>query len=145
MSTIVPYLCCRDAARAMEFYAQAFGAVQTMRLADPSGRIAHAELRIGAAPFFLSDEHLEYGVKSPTAFGGTPVMLHLSVDDVDAVMARAAAAGATIERAAQDQFYGDRTGTLHDPFGHRWMISTRKEALSTDEVERRFSDLMKGS
>lgn len=145
MSTIIPYLCCRDAARAMDFYAQAFGAVQTMRLTDPSGRIAHAEMRIGEAPFFLSDEHPEYGVKSPTAFGGTPVTLHLAVDDVDTVMARAASAGATVERAAQDQFYGDRTGTLHDPFGHHWMISTRKEALSNEEVERRFRDLMKGS
>jgi PhnB protein len=145
MTTIIPYLCCRDAARAMAFYTQAFGAAETMRLADPSGRIAHAEMRIGEAAFFLSDEHPEYGVQSPTALGGTPVMLHLNVDDVDAVMARAAAAGATIERAAQDQFYGDRSGTLHDPFGHHWMISTRKEALSSEEVERRFTDMMKGS
>ena len=142
MSALTPYICCRDAAQAIDFYVRALGAVETMRLAEPDGRIAHAELRLGDAAVFLSDEHPDYGAVSPAALGGTPVMLHLYVDDVDAMLARAAAAGATVERAAQDQFYGDRSGTFLDPFGHRWMIATRTEALSEAEVERRYRAML---
>jgi PhnB protein len=140
MSALTPYLCCRDAARAIDFYRQALGAVETMRMAEPDGRIGHAELRIGDDPIFLSDEYPDYGVQSPTSYGGTPVTLHLNVADADAVVARAAAAGATVERPVQDQFYGDRSGTLRDPFGHRWMISTRQETLSDAELQRRYRE-----
>jgi PhnB protein len=140
---VTPYLCCRDAARAIEFYKQAFGATEMMRLAEPSGRIGHADLRIGDAVIMLADEYPDMGVKSPQAFGGSPVGLHLYVDDVDAVTKRAVAAGAKLVRPVEDQFYGDRSGTLEDPFGHRWYIATHKEDLTSEEVNRRYAALMK--
>lgn len=142
MPTLTPYLCCRDAAQAIQFYVDALGAEETMRLAEPNGRIGHAELRLGAAAFFVSDEYPDHGALSPQALDGTPVTLHLYVDDVDAAVARAAAAGAVVERAPQDQFYGDRSATIRDPFGHRWMVATRREVLSADEVARRYRALM---
>ena len=139
---VTPYLCCRDAARAIEFYKQAFGATEMMRLAEPSGRIGHADLRIGAAAIMLADEYPEMGVKSPQAFGGSPVAIHLYVADVDAVAKRAVAAGAKLVRPVEDQFYGDRSGTLEDPFGHRWFIATHKEDLSAEEVQKRYDAMM---
>jgi PhnB protein len=142
---LTPYICCRDAAQAIDFYKQVFGAVETMRLAEPgSGRIGHAELRIGEDALMLSDEYAEMGVRGPLSIGGTPVTLHLYVADVDAVVARAAAAGAKVERAVQDQFYGDRSGIILDPFGHRWNIGTRKEELSAEQMNQRYQDMMKG-
>ncbi len=140
---VMPYLCCRDAARALEFYTAAFGAVETMRLAEPSGRIGHAEIKLGDAVIMLSDEYPEMHVRSPEALGGTPVMIHLYVDDVDAFAARAVAAGATLERPVAHQFYGDRSGQLRDPFGHRWSVATRLEAVSADEIQRRYDAMMK--
>lgn len=146
MSTVkaTPYLCCRDAARALDFYVAAFGAVETMRLAEPSGRIGHAELALGDAVIMVSDEYPEMNVRSPQALGGTPVAIHLYVESVDAFCARAVAAGATQTRAVADQFYGDRAGQLEDPFGHRWSVATRIEDVSTAEMQRRYDAMMKG-
>jgi len=137
-----PYLCCRDAARALEFYKQAFGATEVMRLADPGGRIGHAEIKIGGALIMMADEHPEFGVISPQALGGSPVSIHVYVDDVDAFVARATAAGATLVRPVADQFYGDRTATLDDPFGHRWSFATHTEDVSADELQRRYKAMM---
>lgn len=139
---MTPYLCVAGAADAIAFYVRAFGAVETMRLAEPGGRIGHAEITIGGAPLMLSDEYPEEGVKSPKTIGGTPVAIHVYVPDVDALAERAAAAGATIVRPVADQFYGDRSTTLLDPFGHRWFFATRKEELSNEEVQRRYDALM---
>jgi len=133
-----PYLCCKEAARAIEFYKKAFGA-------EPSGRIGHAEIKIGAAVLMLSDEHPEIGVRSPQSLGGSPVGIHIYVDDVDALAAQAVAAGATLVRPATNQFYGDRSATLEDPFGHRWFFATHIEDVPPQELEKRYSDLMKQS
>jgi len=138
-----PYLCCKNAAAAIEFYKQAFGAIELMRLAEPSGRIGHAEIKIGDAPIMLSDEYPEWGVRSPQSLGGSPVAIHLYVDDVDALAKRAVAAGAKLARPVEDQFYGDRSGSLEDPFGHRWTVSTHKEDVSAGEMQRRYTALMK--
>ena len=145
MHGATPYLCCRDAARAIEFYKEAFGAVETMRLAEPNGRVGHAELRIGEALLMLSDEYPEMKILSPQALGGTATAIHLYVENVDAFCARAVAAGATFSRPVADQFYGDRVGTLYDPFGHRWSIATRVADVSTEEVHRRYDALMTGA
>jgi PhnB protein len=138
-----PYLCCKDAARAIEFYKKALGATELMRMAEPSGRIGHAEIKIGAAVIMLSDEYPEMGVRSPEALGGSPVAIHIYVEDVDAVAQQAVAAGATLVRPVADQFYGDRSGVVHDPFGHRWFIATHKEDVSAADMQKRYEDLMK--
>ena len=134
-----PYLCCRDAGRAIEFYAKAFGATESMRLAEPGGRIGHAEIKVGDALIMLSDEYPEMGVRSPQSLGGTPVTIHFYVRDVDALVGQAVAAGAKLLRPVQDQFYGDRSGWLEDPFGHRWNIATHKEDVSPEELRRRYA------
>jgi PhnB protein len=136
-----PYLCVRGGAAAIEFYIEAFGATELMRLAEPDGRIGHAEIRIGDAIIMLSDEYPEMEVVSPQSLGGTPVLIHLYVEDVDALFARAAAAGAIVKRAPADEFYGDRSGTLVDPFGHRWMLATHKEDISPGEMQKRYEGL----
>jgi uncharacterized glyoxalase superfamily protein PhnB len=136
-SPLTPYLCCRGAAAALAFYAKAFGAVERIRFSEPSGRIGHAELAIGGAALMLSDEYPELGVVSPATLGGTSCALHLYVPDADATVRDALAAGATLEQAVQDQADGDRRGTIRDPFGHRWMISTRGAELTRAELERR--------
>jgi PhnB protein len=140
----IPYLACRDAAKALEFYAKAFGATELMRMAAPDGRVGHAEIKIGDAMIMLSDEHPEINVLSPQAPGGTAVGIHVYVPDVDALNARAVAAGATVERPIADQFYGDRSVTLLDPFGHRWFFATHKEDVAPDELKRRAEAAMKG-
>jgi len=144
MSALAPYVICRGAARAVEFYTHVLGATETMRLAEPSGKIGHVELRLGDAILMLADEYPDHGALAPTSVGGTPVRLHLYVDDVDAVVTRALGAGATLARPVQDEFYGDRAGQIVDPFGHVWMLATRKEQLSPAEVEQRFAALMRG-
>jgi PhnB protein len=138
---ITPYICIRGAARAIDFYKTVFGAEETLRLADPSGKIGHAEISIGGRHVMLSDEFPDWGANSPEAIGGSPVTLHLYVDDVDAVVARAVGAGATILRPVEDQFYGDRGGKLRDPFGHVWWIATHIEDVSNDEVKARAAKL----
>jgi PhnB protein len=134
---LIPYLCCKDTAAAMVFYKKAFGAKELFRLEDESGKIGHATMEIMGATFFLSDEWPEGNVYSPTTLGGTPVAIHLTVPDVDALFNQAVAAGATSLRPVEDQFYGDRSGTLSDPSGHRWSISTRVEEVSSEELEKR--------
>lgn len=139
-----PYLSCADANAAIAFYERAFGATETMRFAGPDGRIGHAELEIGAATIMLADEHPEMDFRSPRALGGSPVTIHVYVPDVDAFAARAEAAGATITRAVADQFYGDRSVQLVDPFGHRWSFATHVEDVTNEELQRRFQALVSG-
>jgi len=136
-----PYLSVADAAAAIDFYVAVFGAVETMRLTQPDGRIGHAELRIGSSGIMLADEFPDMGFVGPLVRGGTSVSLHLSVPDVDATVAAAVDAGATLERAVVDEFYGQRSGTILDPFGHRWMIQTPIEEVSAEEMQRRLSEL----
>jgi PhnB protein len=138
---VTPYLAIRDAAGAIEFYCNAFDAVEMMRLADPSGKIGHAEIEIGGARIMLADEHPEMDVHGPEAFGGSPVSVHVYLLDVDAVFERAVAAGAKPVRPPADQFYGDRAATLIDPFGHRWHLATRVEEVSAEEMEKRYAKM----
>ncbi|MFZ3217441.1 MAG: VOC family protein [Candidatus Acidiferrales bacterium] len=138
--TATAYLIVKGAARALEFYKQAFGAVEVMRLNGPGENIGHAEIRIGNTSIMLSDEFPDYGALSSETLGGSPVKIHLQVDDVDAVAARAVAAGARILRPVRDQFYGERSGQLADPFGLTWIIATHQETLTPDEMQRRFED-----
>jgi PhnB protein len=136
-----PYLIVDDAPRALEFYKKAFSARELMRHAGPDGRIGHAEIRIGDSIVMLADEHLEINARSPKTVGGTPVSLHLYVRDVDAVARQATAAGAKTVRPVQTQFYGDRSGTLEDPFGHQWHVSTHVEDVSPAELRRRAAQM----
>ena len=138
--TVTPYLIINDAARALDFYRQAFGAVEVMRFSDPSGKIGHAEIKIGNSHVMLADEYADMGYKSPTAYGGSPVSIVLYVEDVDAVFKRAIEAGAESKQAVKDQFYGDRSGTLEDPFGHVWTVATHKEDVSMEEMHRRAKE-----
>jgi PhnB protein len=135
---ITPYLCCKGAAAALDFYAKAFGAVETLRIQGKDGSIGHAGITIQGAPLMVSDEWPDGGVFSPQTLGGSPVTVHMYVKNVDALVARAQKAGATIVRAPNDEPYGDRAATLRDPFGHRWMVATKKEDVSKQEMEVRF-------
>lgn len=129
----------RDCAAAIAFYERAFGAVKTLQLDAPGGRIAHAEIRIGDSILMLSDEMPDWGNKSPATLGGSPVFLMIYVPDVDAAFARAIAAGGKEVRPVQDQFYGDRSGTLADPFGYQWTLASHVEDVSEAEVKRRMA------
>lgn len=142
--SITPYLIVDGAAKAIEFYKEALGATEVMRMEWGEGKIGHAEIQIGDSRVMLADEHPEMGAKGPGAFGGSPVMMHLYLPEVDAVVERAVAAGAELERPVKDQFYGDRSGMIKDPFGHRWAISTHVEDLSPEEMERRKEAMAKG-
>ncbi|HSA79473.1 MAG TPA: VOC family protein [Geminicoccaceae bacterium] len=143
--SVTPYLVVDGAAGAIEFYKAAFGATELMRMRAPGGKIGHAEIEIGGSRVMLADEYPDMGARSPGAFGGSPVSLHLYVEDVDVVMGKALAAGAKELRPVKDQFYGDRTGTVEDPFGHVWHIATHKEDLAPDELKRRAETAMKSS
>ena len=134
---VTPYLIVKDAARAIAFYQEAFGATELMRMMRPDGRVGHAEIRIGDSPVMLADEHPEIGARSPQTIGGTPITIQLYVPDVDATVARAVAAGARLTRPVADQFYGDRAGGLEDPFGHQWHVATHVEDVPEDEMARR--------
>ena len=139
-----PYLTVRDAGKAIDFYKRAFGATEIDKpMLDPSGRVAHAEVRIGDSPIMLADENPEWGNKSPQALGGSPVTICLYVDDVDSVFKRAIDAGGKQIQPVADQFYGDRSGRLNDPFGHTWIVATHKEDVAPDEMKRRFEEFMK--
>jgi PhnB protein len=138
---VFPYMRVRDAARALDFYQRAFGAQELYRLTEPGGRIGHAEIKIGGTTLMLSDEYPEMGVVGPQALGGTTFSIHLHVDDADAWIARAVEAGATIVRPATDAFYGERGGTVRDPFGHEWMLGHQIEEVSVDEMQRRYTAL----
>ncbi|MBY5991657.1 VOC family protein [Ferrimonas balearica] len=134
-----PYLVVQDAKAAMAFYESVFGATTTMTMAMPDGKVGHAEMVIGDSALMLADEFPEMGFKAPGAYGGTPVSFCLYVADVDKVFARAIDAGAKEVRAVTDQFYGDRAGTLVDPFGHVWTLATHQEDLTEAEVQARFN------
>ena len=137
---LIPYLCCKDSAAAMDFYKKAFGAEELFRFQDESGKIGHATMQILGATFFLSDEWPDGDVYSPQTLGGSPVGLHLNVPGVDALFDRAVAAGATALRTPEDQPYGDRNAVVSDPYGHRWFISSTIEEVSTEELEKRMPD-----
>jgi PhnB protein len=141
---VTAYLILRDAARAFAFYQQAFGAEPVLRLDGPDGRVAHAELRIAGGVVMMSEENVAMGHKSAQTLGGSPIGLMFYVPDVDAAFGRALRAGATEQRAVQDQFYGDRSGTLVDPFGIVWTIATHVEDVSEEEVKRRMAAMMPG-
>ena len=142
--TVTPYLIVPDAAAAIGFYARVFGAEEKFRLTDPQGRVSHAELAIGGSTVMLADEHPDFGALAPAAFGGSPVKLHVQVEDADAVVAQAAEAGATVLRPVQDQFYGERSGMIADPFGHAWYVATPKQAVAPDEMQRRWTQALTG-
>src|SRR5688572_22378227 len=134
-----PYLIVNNASAAIEFYERAFGAREHFRLAEPNGKVGHAELLIGKSRFMLADEYPDFDARSPTSVGGTPVTIHLYVENVDAVVERATSAGAKVLRPLCDEFFGDRTATVYDPFGHRWHLATRIEDVSPQEMQRRMS------
>ena len=134
MHSVSPHLVCAGAADAIEFYKKAFGAQETYRLAQPDGRVGHAELSVGDSVVMLADEFPEMGIKGPASYGGSPVSLLLYVADVDAAAARAVAAGATVKRPVKDQFYGDRSGTFEDPFGHNWSVATHIREMTEQEL-----------
>ena len=139
--SVTPYLAVSDGVRAVDFYVRAFGATEIMRLPGPNGSVMHAEVRIGDSPVMLSDQ--SWGLTGhPEALGGTTCSLMIYVDDADAAFDRAVAAGATPVRPVEDQFYGDRTGVLKDPFGHVWSVATHVEDVSQDEMNRRLAELM---
>jgi PhnB protein len=139
--TLSPSLVIDGAADAIDFYVKVLGATERMRFGGPDGRIGHAELQIGDSVVMLADEYPDMGYIGPKSVGGTPVTLSVWVDDVDATFAGAIAAGATETRPVEDQFYGDRTGTFEDPWGHRWHVSTHIEDMSMEEMHRRAAEL----
>jgi PhnB protein len=139
---VTPYLIVRDAAQAIDFYKRAFGATEALRLLYPDGKVAHAELAIGQGFVMLAEEMAEGDYRGPQALGGTPVSLLVYVPDVDAAFARAVAAGAKVQRPVADQFYGDRSGVLVDPFGHVWSLATHQEDVSAEEMSRRMQAMI---
>jgi len=136
--SVTPYLIIKGAADAIEFYKKAFGATALFRM-DHEGKVGHAEIKIGDSPIMLADESPEMGYKSPTTLGGTPISLMFYVDDVDTVFKQALAVGGEQQKPLQDQFYGDRSGTLKDPFGHVWHVATHVEDVSPEEMEKRMA------
>ncbi len=141
--TLTPYMTVRDAARALAFYKQAFGAVERGVMKGPDGRVMHAELIIGDSIFMLADEFPQFGSLSPQSIGGSGMGLHIYVEDVDSAFDRAIGAGATIEMPVADMFWGDRCGKLVDPFGHKWSIATHKRDMSPEEIEEAQEEFMK--
>ncbi len=143
--SVTPYLIVKGAAAAIDFYKRAFGAVEQMRMQAPGGRIGHAELRIGDSVIMLADEHPEMGHHSPQSLGGAAVSLLIYIDGVDEVFKRAVANGAKELQPVKDQFYGDRSGTLRDPFGHQWTLATHIEDIPPDEMRRRAEKFMQSA
>ena len=141
--SVTPYLIIEGAAAALEFYQKAFGATELFRMDAGGGKVGHAEMKIGDSPIMLADEHPDMGYRSPKAIGGTPVSIMIYVKDVDTVFNRSVAEGAKVKMPVKDQFYGDRSGTLEDPFGHIWTIATHKEDLTPEEIGRRAAEWMK--
>ncbi len=142
--TATPYLIIKDAAKAIEFYKKAFGAKEMMRMSQPDGRIGHAEIKIGDSPIMLADEFPEMGARSPQSLGGSPVSILLYVEDVDAFAKQAVAAGTKVVRPVKDQFYGDRSGSFEDPFGHQWHIATHVEDVALEEMYKRAAAAGRG-
>jgi len=143
--SLAPYLAVKDARAAIDFYGAAFGAQEVFALVDPSdGRIGHAELLFGGVTLMISDEYPDFGAVSPETLGGSPIKLHIYVDDVDATFARSLELGATELRPVKDQFHGDRSGMLVDPFGHSWTLATRLADVSSNEMQARYNAAMEG-
>lgn len=142
--TATPYLNVRDAARAIEFYKKGLGAKELMRLVGAGGKVLHAEIKIGDSVIMIAEEVPEWGNQSPQSLGGSPVRIVLYVEDVDALARQAVAAGAKLLVPVADQFYGDRSGRLQDPFGHLWLISTHTEDVSPEEMQKRTDALFGG-
>ncbi len=142
-STVTPYLIVNGAAGAIAFYQQTLGAQERFRMSAPGGKVAHAELQVGGSMIMMADEFPEMGALSPQSLGGTPVKLLVYVEDVDSVAGRFVAAGAKTLKAIQNQFYGDRSGSFEDPFGHQWTIATHVEDVSPEEMHRRSEAFMK--
>jgi PhnB protein len=142
---LFPYMRLKNAAKAIEFYSRAFGAKEKFRLTEPSGRIGHAELDFGGTTLMLSEEYPEFGFIGPQSLGGTSMSIHLHVDDCDAMIRQAVSEGAALLREPSDAFYGERSGTVRDPFGHEWMIGHAIEQVTPEEMQRRYDELMKSS
>lgn len=141
MHALTPHLVCDGAAAAIEFYQRAFGAIEEMRMPMPDGRLMHAMLRIGGSALMLVDEMPQMGALGPKALKGSPVTIHLMVEDVDATMAQAQRVGATVTMPPQDMFWGDRYGQLTDPFGHRWSVATHKQDLTPEQIVKNLAAL----
>lgn len=141
---VSPYLTCAGAADAIEFYKRAFGAEEMVRMPGPDGKIMHACLRINGSTVMLSDEFADFGMTAPTTLGGSPVTIHLMVPDVDAAFARAVEAGATVTMEVADQFWGDRYGSIRDPFGHSWSIATHLRDMTPEEIQAAMAKAMPG-
>jgi len=140
---VYPYLRVHNAAEAIDFYARAFDAKELFRLAEPSGRIGHAELKIGPTTLMLCDEYPANNIRGPRTLGGTTFSIHLHVGDVDMAFDQAVRAGASVVRPLQNHFYGERSGTVRDPFGHEWLLGGHLETVSPEEMQRRYTDLFK--
>ena len=138
--SVTPYLIIRDAARAIDFYKRALGATEVFRMEAPGGKIGHAEIRIGDSVVMLADEYPDMGYRGPQSIGGSAVSLMVYVEDVDTQFRRAVESGAKVRQELKDQFYGDRSGTIEDPFGHVWTLATHKEDLSEEEMTRRAKE-----
>ena len=136
---VYAYLRLHDTKAAIEFYARAFGARELFRLVEPSGRVGHAEVKIGPVTIMLSDEYPEYGIQGPRSIGGTSVSIHIHASDVDRLFEQAVAAGATVVRPLQNQFYGECSGTVRDPFGHEWLLGGHIEDVTVEEMQRRYT------
>ena len=143
--TATPYLIVKGAAEAIEFYKRAFGATEMLRMADPQGKVGHAEIKIGDSVIMLADEHPAMGYRGPRSIGGSSVSILLYIGDVDTVFERAVKAGAKAQRPVMNQFYGDRSGTLEDPFGHVWTVATHVEDVAPEEMQRRAEAAMKSA
>ena len=140
---LFPYLCVSSASAAIDFYVKVFGAREKFRLTEPTGKVGHAEVELGSYTIMLAEEYPELNFRSPLAMGGTPVAMHLHVDNADEMVARAVDAGAVIEQPVQDHFYGERSGVIRDPFGHRWNIGHHLENVTPEEMQRRYDEAMK--
>ena len=141
---VTPYLAVEGASEAIVFYKKVFGAKEVMRMEKPGGKIGHAEVRIGDTKIMLADEHPEMSARSPESYGGSPVGIHLYIKDVDAILQKAMAAGATLLRPATNMFYGDRIGTMKDPYGHTWSVATHIEDVSAKEMKKRAAAMYAG-
>ena len=140
LHTITPSLVIRDAVKAIEFYKRAFGAQEEGKFPGPDGKIMHASIKIGDSHLYITEENLQYGSKSPQTLGGTPVTIHLYVEDADAVFKKAVDSGCTVRMPIDNQFWGDRYGSVGDPFGHTWSIATQKEQLTPDQMKKRAEE-----
>jgi PhnB protein len=140
---VYPYLRVHSTSEAIDFYTRAFGAKELFRLTEPSGRVGHAEIKIGSATVMLSDEYPEHDIRGPRSLGGTTFSIHLHVDNVDSAFAQAVGAGAAVIRPLQDQFYGERSGTVRDPFGHEWLLGGHIETVTPEEMQRRYTAMFK--